>query len=220
MDGNPQEVRIRDNPAQSDQNKQKKIWLLTYCPASNFITPQMLMENKIIVDECHSTCDRVMNYTYIHLPKKCRLSQLEKFFEISQVKYRIMKKEVYGYDAIGAQSLEPNAPKMQDHIAFQILLKHIQEDNPSFSPWTDGETALKRGHLFKAFQMVDETISTSALELQTKTQVIRYARILEERLHVAQRHFELFLEADQERSSLRMENAILKRKIAELDTQT
>ena len=154
--------------------------MLTYCPAGTYITIEMLREHGIIADECHSTSDRVMNYTYIHLDKRCRITPIEKFFTNARDKYGIVKKEVFGYDSIGSKSAEPGAAKMQDHIVFKMLLAHSKEKNPSFSPCTDGESILKRGHLFEAHELFGD--SAVALESQTKTQVINYARLLEEKL--------------------------------------
>jgi len=66
-------VIVSQNASGKQESKnQKRIWLLTYCPAGTYITPEILKESNIIADECHSTCDRVMNYTYVHLQKKCR----------------------------------------------------------------------------------------------------------------------------------------------------
>jgi len=215
--------------AKKKEPTQKKTWMLTYCPAGTYITIEMLREHGIIADECHSTSDRVMNYTYIHLDKRCRITPIEKFFTNARDKYGIVKKEVFGYDSIGSKSAEPGAAKMQDHIVFKMLLAHSKEKNPSFSPCTDGESILKRGHLFEAHELIGD--SAVALENQTKTQVINYARNLEEKVKnvdVIKREFQtmtnMYLEACRQRCDLRLENddlrhemEILKKKLQELE---
>jgi len=206
-----------DHKTKAELNKQKKIWLLTYCPAGKFITADMLKESKIIVDECHSTCDRIMNFTYIHLPNKCRLSQIEKFLEKVNKSHGIVKKEVYGYESIGAQSVQENAPKIQNHVAFKMLVKHFNEGNSSFTPWTDGEKVFKRGLLFQATELIGET--TIALENRTKSQLITYARDLEEKVRQIQGFVNMYMLVSDERSTLFVENASLKRRMQQTEAE-
>ena len=209
---------VSNLPAKSgtEPRKQKKVWLLTYCPAETYISAEMLKESNIIVDECHSTCDRVINFTYIHVPKKCRIGQIEKFLEKVQMSHGIVKKEVFGYEPISSHSNEGGADsRIQEHVAFKMLLKHFQEGKTSFFPWTDGERILKRGYLFQAADLIRDTIS---LEYQTKSQIIKYTKTLEEKVRSTQGHLALYLRVSEERSELRIENARLKRKIYEMES--
>ena len=230
-----------DPPTSAVQTKkkeptQKKIWMLTYCPAGTYITMDMLKAHDILADECHSTSDRVMNYTYIHLTKRCRITLIEKFLLKAREDYGIVKNEVFGYESIGSRSTDPGSTKMEDHIVFKMLLAHSKEKNPSFSPCTDGESNLKRGHLFEAYNAIEDS---ATLETRSKTQVIKYARKLEVELKMNKdKHLEsvlnttrLYLQASEgerrlqsentalrdENISLRDENTTLKRKIQELE---
>ena len=220
MDGDQQVhapvVSNADVTNKSEWRRQKKIWLLTYCPAGTYITPEMLKESNIIVDECHTTCDRVMNYTYLHLPKPCRLGQIEKFFEKANLSHMIVKKEVYGYEAIGSQGVV-RGTSIQEHIAFKMLLKHFNEVNSAFLPWTEGEKVLKRGHLFQATEMIGET--TMSLANRTKSQVIAYARELEEKVRQNQEFGTLYFKVMEEREELVVENASLKRKLQTVEDE-
>ena len=64
-----------DNPEPAGGSRRKRIrpstkaiWILTYGASGPYITAQMLLElGNIHADECHTTMDRVMKYTYIHL---------------------------------------------------------------------------------------------------------------------------------------------------------
>ena len=56
-----------DSTVKTKKNIQKKIWMLTYCPTGTYITPEMLHAQDMPAEECHTTCDRLMNYTYIVL---------------------------------------------------------------------------------------------------------------------------------------------------------
>ena len=203
----------KDKATKSESRNQKKIWLLTYYPPGTYITAEMLKDSNIIVDECHSTCDRIINFTYIHLPKRCRLGQIEKFLEKVKISHKIAKAEVYGYDPIGSQSTQGTT--IQDHVVFKMLLKHLNEGNKSFLPWTNGENVLKKGHLFEASGMIGET--TTVLENQTKSKVIAYARELEEKVRNSQGFFTMYIQVSEERSSLFVENASLKRKVERME---
>ena len=208
---------------------QKKIWMLTYCPAGTYITVEMLKKHGITADECHSTCDRVMNYTYLHLEKRCRIPAIEKFLAAAQREYGIIKNEVFGYDCIGTKSNGPGSVKIQDHVVFKMLVAHSKERNPSFSPCTDGDSVLKRGHLFHAHETIEHM--SVPLEKQSKIQLVAYARRLEERLkstEATERELhdmtEIYMQVSRDRTnlrlenqSLRLENAALKRKIGDLE---
>lgn len=203
------------------QNTQKKIWLLTYCPSGTYITAEMLQAQGINVEECHSTCDRVMNYTYLNFTQRCRLPFIEKMLSKLQTLHGIVKNEVFGYESIGSMSNQTESKRLQDHIVFQMLLKHCNENNPSFSPNTEGERVLKKGYLFQACGLVGD--KTIALENQTKAQVIKYARTLEEKIRKYQDMEEemkalaaVYKRVSDERSVLYHETVNLKRRIDEL----
>ena len=223
-------------PKKQNGSHQKTIWMLTYCPAGTYITTEMLKKHGINADECHSTCDRVMNYTYIHLQKRCRIPAIEKFLTAARNDYGIVKKEVFGYDPISTKSIGPGSAKIQDHIVFKMLVTHSKEKNPSFSPSTDGEPILKRGPLFHAHETIEHM--PIQLEKQSKTQVVNYARRLEEKLKNAEHNERelnsmttMYIAATRERTNLYLdndrlkyenekllqENANLKRKIEELE---
>ena len=163
---------------------QKIIWLLTYAPAGTYITINMLKKHGISADECHSTTDGILNYTYLHLVKRCRITAIEKFLSAAREEYGFTKKEVLGYESICTRSNGSCSFKIQDHIAFKMLVSHSKENRPSFLPCTDGEPILKRGPLFLAHEAIEHM--AISLESQSKVQVIAYARRLEKMLKQAE----------------------------------
>lgn len=200
---------------------QKKIWMLTYCPAGTYITPDILKSHDIIADECHSTADRVMNYTYLHLEKKVRQTRIQAVMDKLKDTHGITLNEVFGYEPISSDSRHHIAP-VRDHIVFKMLLNHCKSKNPSFKPNTDGEPILKRGNLFQALDAT--TDRTVALQFQTKKNLIKHIQEIEKKLEEAKvqeaEHQDVvttFLTVVQERSDLFMENSRLKRKVAELE---
>ena len=170
-------------PEKKSTLSQKKNWLLTYCPAGTYITPEMLKADGIDADECHSTSDRVMNYTYIHLTLKVRQTRIENFMTKIQASHGITQNEIFGYDSVKGGSLTDKLA-IEGHIAFQMLLKHYKNNEPSFKPCTDGEPVLKRGILFHALDIVKER--TVKLWNQNKRQLVLYAQTLEEKLEKSQ----------------------------------
>jgi len=185
----------------------------------------MLKKSGIVADECHSTADRIMNYTYIHLPKKCRIATIEKFFISARSEHGIVKNDVYGYDCIGSSSRTPGSLKLQEHIVFKMLVAHSKEKNPAFSPCTDGHAILSRGLLFEAQEIIED--GSASLESRTKSQLVNYAHRLQEKLKEFEEKkrqlavmTDMYMEAARERTNLRLEtnslrreNASLKRKI-------
>ena len=152
---------------------QKVVWTLTYCPAGTYITPDMLKdEGGILADECHSTSDNAMSFTYIHLTKRCRQSSIERFMSKIHKTHGIVSNEIFGYESIGSKSYGGGTASLQEHVVIQMLLKHCKENNPAFSPSTDGEPILKRGLLF---EMKDPAN-------RSKHQLVQYVTVLEERL--------------------------------------
>jgi hypothetical protein len=205
------------------RSSQKFIWLMTYGAAAPYITPAMLRElGDIEADECHSTKDRAFIYTYIHLTKRIRQSAIEKFMSKAREMHGIVKNEIYGYDAIVANDGFKDGTDIRKHPAFQVLVKHYLTNNPEFKPWTDGEPILKRGLILRFIESNPER--PLELERKSKAQVIVYAKKLEEKVKQAKKmERELnavrtaYMSLSDERSSLRVENTILKRKIEELE---
>ena len=159
---------------------QKTVWMLTYYPAGIYITMKILREQGIPADECHSTNDTVMNYTYIHLTKRCGLTRTEKLLNHIRMEHRMVMTEVFGYDGIGDQSTNPGSTNIQDHIVFQMLMNHYKEKNPAFSPFTDEEPVLKRGRLLQG-KAAAKTSKTPATEVPfTEFDVVKKRRMMTE----------------------------------------
>lgn len=227
----------------------KTTWILTYGASGPYITPQMLRElGKIEVDECHSTKDRVMSFTYIHLTKRVRQSSIEKFMKKAKESHGIVQNSIYGYESVACISRQDNDIPIEEHVGFQMLLRHYVAKNPAFVPWTDGEPVLKRGRILKAAEI--DPARPATMETRSKAQIIAYAKHLESKLkdvdaerqshleryntmsrdhaQLSTENFRMSMERStlrsenaaliHERTDLRIENAALKRKIQELES--
>ena len=220
----------------------KSMWILTYGASGPYVDAQMLRElGKIQVDECHSTKDRVMAYTYIHLIKSVRQTCIETFMKKAQAVHGIIRNEIFGYSSIASNTREGEQISIEEHVGFQMLVRHYTAKDANFLPWTDGEPILKRGRILKADE-IDPSRPTS-IERKSKVQIIEYARNLEGRLQEAEHKLEEIhsrhAAAQAELSTLRFnttvqaqtikdleqrkipnllaENAVLKRKIQEME---
>jgi hypothetical protein len=198
----------------------KSIWILTYGASGPYITAPMLNElGKIKADECHSTMDRVMKSTYIHLMERVRQSSIEKFMEKANKKHGIVKNEIFGYDSIASRSREKNDHPIEEHAGFQMLVRHFNSKNPAFQPWTDGEPVLKRGRILKEAEI--DYSRPETLTGKTRAQLIAHTVSLGQRVKVLDEKGDqllaLYTDVSNERSTLRSENAMLKRKIQELE---
>ena len=222
LEDSPLDTQSSEVTEAKTKDWQRRNWLITYCPAGKYITPDLLKTDGLAADECHTTSDRAMNYTYIHLTKKVTQSRLENFMKRMDISERIVKKEIFGYDPIAGSSKEQGRASIENHIAFQMLLKHCKNNEPSFKPNTDGEPVLKRGLLFQALDVVKGR--TIDLEHQSKKQLVSYAKILEEKVEESKKNeaeiqtlASMYVQVCNERSELKIENAALKRKIEELE---
>jgi len=174
--GEPRAKRIRPSP--------KATWILTYGASGPYIAPQMLLElGQIKADECHSTKDRVMNFTYIHLTQRVRQSSIEKFMKKAKESHGIVQKDIFGYDSVACISRQGNVTAIEEHVGFQMLLGHYIAKNPAFMPWTDGEPLLKRGRILKAAE--SDPGRTGSIENNPKARIIQYTKLLESRLREA-----------------------------------
>ena len=197
----------------------KTVWMLTYCPPGKYITVDMLQTHGIMADECHSTADRVMNYTYIHLIKKVRQTGIEAFLKKIKDLHGIIQSEIFGYDSVSSDSCDSDKITIHDHIVFKMLYNHCKERNPLFQACTDGEPVLKRGNLFAALDSVTGT--TLSHHSMNRKQLLAHVASMEKMLQEAkaeaaenQTLVAVYLEVSQDRSRLRVENELLKRKLS------
>ena len=63
-------------------------WIITHGAAGPALTPEMFFEydshvskGMIMIDECYTTSDQVLNYTLIHTEKKIRQTNVQNFVE-------------------------------------------------------------------------------------------------------------------------------------------
>jgi hypothetical protein len=171
-------------PTKQSRKAPQSTWILTYNANGRYINPEMLrLSGDIHADECHSTKDQIMAYTYIHVVKRVRSTIIERFMKKAKDAYGIVRAEVFGYDSIVCNSKVQHDITMREHPGFQVLVKHYLEKNPAFQAWTDGEPILKRGNLLKAVEI--DASKPAALERKSKAQVLKYTKQLESRLKEA-----------------------------------
>jgi hypothetical protein len=217
------EIHNNKDSQKATRDSQKVIWIITHGASGPYITIEMLHSlGQIEADECHSTKDRCMNYTYIHLIKRVRQTSIDKFMERACETHGIIKNEIFGYEAISGNTRKKQGTPIEEHIGFQMLVRHYEEQNASFTPCTDGEPILKRGLIFQAAEIDPD--KPLLLESQSKTRIIAYVRKLEVKAEASKKQeremkalFATYTTVSEERSSLRVENAILKRKIQDLE---
>ena len=222
-----EDISQADNPEPRSKHRQsmKTSWIITYGASGPYITTQMLFDlGKIQADECHSTKDRAMTYTYIHLTKRVRQTSIEKFMIKAREMHGIVKNSIYGYDPIASNAKQGENAPIEKHVGFQMLVRHYESKNAAFQPCTDGEPVLKRGLLFRAAEIdIDRSM---VLENQTKAQIIVYTKMLEGKVkeakqlqHEMRALITVYNQVSEERSSLRVENGILKRRVQDIERQ-
>ena len=210
---------VHATPRQS----QKITWIITHGASGPRITVDMLRElGQIEADECHSTKDRVMIYTYLHLVKRVRQTSIEKFMMKAQKMHGIVLNEIYGYESIAGNTRNGQDIPIEQHVGFQMLVRHYLTDDEAFMPCTDGEATINRGLIVRAAEVDPD--KPPILENQSKARIITYTKKLEVKVEQAKKQekemhslFTTYTRVSDERSNLRVENAMLKRKVQDLE---
>lgn len=209
-----------DSSSPSRQEAQRRVWMLTYCPPGTYITAEMLLQHGIKADEVHSTADRVMNYTYVHLTKKVRRTTMEAFLRAARVSHGLIQSEVFGYDALASEAR--GGERIQEHVVFKMLVKHCMDKEASFRPWTDGQSALLRGPLFQA---VSGPPPVDRMESWTRRQLVQHvaelrSRVVELEARSADQNREFSMMSDaflERRAQLWADNQVLRERVAYLE---
>jgi hypothetical protein len=143
-------------------NRKKVNWVFTYGSSKGYISFQMFKdEGTFNVDECHSTSDGPLVYTYIHLLNKCSKKMAVACMARMGELYGIVLSEIYGYDAIGSGENHPEGAPLTEHIAFRMVYEHMKSKNPAFVSCTDGVPGVSRGLLihFDGFAKIRELLT-------------------------------------------------------------
>ena len=198
----------------------KSMWIITYGASGPYINPSMLRDlGKLEADECHSTKDRAMTFTYLHLTKRVRQSTIENFMKKAHAEHGIVKNEIYGYDSIAGTTKQGGGSRIEEHIGFRMLVRHYLSNDTAFQPCTDGEPVLTRGHILKAAEI--DPSKPAALERQSKAHVLEYVKHLESRLRdtdkKAREYRSRYDVSSIEDARIRDENIVLKRKVQEVE---
>jgi hypothetical protein len=199
----------------------KSMWIITYGASSPYINPSMLRDlGKLEADECHSTKERVMAFTYLHLTKRVRQSTIENFMKRAHDEHGIVQNEIFGYDSIAGNTKQGSGSRIEEHIGFKMLVRHYLSNNAAFQPCTDGEPVLKRGNILKAAEI--DPSKPAVLERKSKAQVLEYAKQLESRLKDADKkareYSTRYDNLSSEHARIRVDNAMLRSKVTEVQS--
>jgi hypothetical protein len=141
---------------------QKVNWVFTYGSSKGYMSFKMFKdEGTLDVDECHSTSDGPLVYTYIHLDKKCSKSAVMRCMKRMGEQHGIIPSAVFGYDAIGSNEHHGEGGLLTEHIAFRMLYEHMKSNNAAFKSCTDGVPGVTRGLLmqFDGFAKIKEVLT-------------------------------------------------------------
>jgi hypothetical protein len=141
---------------------QKVNWVFTYGASSGYISFQMFKdEGTLFVDECHSTSDGPLVYTYIHLQRKCSKSTVVTCMKRMGELHGMIMSTIFGYDAIGSNENIGEGVHLTEHIAFRMVYEHMKSNNAAFKSCTDGVSGVTRGLLMQldGFAKIKEVLS-------------------------------------------------------------
>jgi hypothetical protein len=89
---------------------------------------------KLKVDEIHTASHREHKYTLLHLEKRARITEVDRFMHFLKKNHNIIKNELYGYDQISSNQ---GADSIIDHPGMKLILQAFKEDSPRLESWTN-----------------------------------------------------------------------------------
>jgi archaellum component FlaC len=143
-------------------DSKRKNWVMTYGASSGYINFEMFRdEGSLEVDEVHSTSDGALVYTYFHLKTPVRQTTIKKFTNEMNKAHGFVLSDVFGYESVDGST---RGKPLTDHIAIQMLFKHMKDKNPAFVACTDGMPGVSRGILMECDELsrIREVLSKRA----------------------------------------------------------
>ena len=109
----------------------KNVWTSTYagCPLTRamFEDYERLPEihKDVHLREAYTTKDDGSNYSIFRFAKKIRRSNVDRFMAYMEAKYKITRKEIYGYETVDGAAEKSDEGGAILHIGLQVILQHI-----------------------------------------------------------------------------------------------
>jgi hypothetical protein len=116
----------------------KTSFLFTLQSTSSCLTSPMMEEMGIHVDEIVSSYDSIQNvyYAYIHTAYKVRDESFEMAMSTLASTHNIRGSIDNGHKSI-TSSVVKTSQMIEDHPGFRMLVKHEENENPTFKRWAD-----------------------------------------------------------------------------------
>ncbi len=200
------------------RDNRKSSWVVTYGASKGYVTFQMFKdEGSLDVDEVHSTSDGSIVYTYIHLRKRSRISQIMQCMDQMKEHHGIIMSEVFGYDSISSND---NEGSLMNHIAFRMIYEAFKTNSPAFSSCTNGIPGVKKGLLvqFDGFSKIREVLTLRSKRLLpfldgVESDLKKTKRELDQETHKADFLLDENVRLEQEVAELRRRNTDLEVKL-------
>ena len=188
----------------------KKNFVITYVNAEKYIDFATFRDvSGLDIDECHTTSCNAAVYSYLHFKTKVRVNIVENALEKLKNSHGIKRFEVYGYDSVGSTEVS-KGDKIEDHIAFQMLVKDMNTKNSKFAPCTDGIAEVSRGLLNKYKACTKQVIEYLGDKRRNKTFLANHVEKMQEQIEELESKLET---KEVEIDEVRYQNEKLKRKI-------
>ena len=175
-------------------------------------------EGSLDLDECHSTSDGPIMYTYIHLQSRCSRFKVMKCMARMKELHGIILSEIFGYDSVGCNSQTGEVP-VTEHIAFRMIYEHMKANNAAFISCTNGTPGVSKGLLmqYDGFARIKDVVTLRSKRL------LPFLENIEDELNRTKKKLDdETTRADvlsAERDSLQKENAELRRRNVYLEIQ-
>jgi hypothetical protein len=194
-------------------------WVFTYGASKGYLLYQMFKdEGSLDVDECHSTSDGSIIYTYIHLQNRCSKFNVMKCMARMNEQHGFILSEIFGYDSVGCND-QTGGEILTEHIAFRMIYEHMKANNAAFISCTDGTNGVKRGLLmqYDGFARIKDVVATR------RKRLLPFLENIEKELNQTKRRLdEEITRADmlaEERAHLQKENEELRRQNVDLEVK-
>ena len=138
---------------QNEDKNPRQVWFITYGASGPNITHEMLEEGLLSPEECYTVRGRDFKYTLLRLSRynRVRHNIMDKFLELIEEKFGIIKNQIFGYDSIVGNAV--NGDRIGDHPGFMLMKEQMNHNSDSFVWWIkEGRIESKKSGLLWKFR--------------------------------------------------------------------
>ena len=141
----------------------KTIWLITYGAGCQDISPEILNDCGLPVQECYTVQWRESKYTLVHLCARTRRYAIETKMKEMNQKYKIIQSQILGYESVAGNFQKT---ELEQHPGFQRMIELLNKQCQSLQCWMREKDVFtnKKGLLWSFLEASPDQASLSQMK--------------------------------------------------------